>query len=184
MVGRDSAGMRRVTVGVAGLWRWAFQGGSSEQGYRALVAGAVSWLLAGGDSAAGRARLRREVVEQGRPAIFEWSGGGPAQPLAIELTGPGGVRRDTLVFDGAGRAELLLPPGTWTYRLTSGGSGTIAVEEFSGELLPRQRTLAAKGATTDPLPRRVPMRTWLWLFGVGVVAFAGEWFARRRMGLR
>lgn len=184
LVGRDSAGTRRITVGLAGLWRWAFRGGSSEQGYRGLVAASVSWLLGGADSAVGRARLVRDVVEQGRPVSFEWIAGGAVEPVPIELTGSAGPRRDTLVFDGAGRAELLLPPGVWRYRLSGGGEGTVAVEEFSGELLPRARTLAAHEATAAPAESRIPVRRWLWLFGLGVVAFSGEWLARRRMGLR
>jgi hypothetical protein len=184
LVGRDSAGTRRIVVGLAGLWRWAFRGGSSEQGYRGLVAASVSWLLGGADSAIGRARLVREVVEQGRPASFEWLGGGAMEPLPIELTGAAGPRRDTLVFDGSGRAGLLLAPGIWRYRLTGGGEGTLAVEEFSGELLPRARTLEAREASAAPIESRIPVRRWLWLFGLAVLAFSGEWLARRRMGLR
>jgi hypothetical protein len=184
LVGRDSGGTRRISIGMAGLWRWAFRGGSSEQGYRGLVATSVSWLLGGADSAVGRARLVRDVVEQGRPASFEWIAGGAVEPVPIELTGGDGPRRDTLVFDGAGRAELLLPPGVWRYRLSGGGQGTLAVEEFSGELLPRVRTLTAHEATTAPADSRIPVRRWLWLFGLGVLAFSGEWLARRRMGLR
>ena len=114
----------------------------------------------------------------------EWIAGGAVEPVPIELTGSAGPRRDTLVFDGAGRAELLLPPGVWRYRLSGGGEGTVAVEEFSGELLPRARTLAAHEATAAPAESRIPVRRWLWLFGLGVVAFSGEWLARRRMGLR
>jgi len=184
LVGRDSAGVRRIIVGVDGLWRWAFRGGASEQGYRGLVAASVSWLLGGAEAAAGKARLLREVVEQGRPASFEWYGEGSTSPIPIELTADTAVRRDTLVFDGAGRAELMLPPGVWRYRLSGGGEGTLAVEEFSAELLPRARTLVAHEAVSSPEKTRIPVRSWLWLFAVGVVAFSGEWLARRRLGLR
>jgi hypothetical protein len=31
---------------------------------------------------------------------------------------------------------------------------------------------------------RTVARDWLWLFGLCVLAFAAEWFARRRLGLR
>ncbi len=184
MLGRDSAGQRRVVTGIDGLWRWAFRGGSSEQGYRGLVAATVSWLLGGADSAAGRARLLREVVQRGRPAVFEWSGPGPATPIAVEFSGSGQLRRDTLGFDGAGRAEVLLPPGIWRYRLSGGGEGTLAVESYSDEWLPASRTLAAREASAQVAPGRKPVRDWLWLFGIAAIGFAGEWFARRRLGLR
>ncbi len=184
MVGRDSAGVRRIVMGIEGLWRWAFRGGSSEQGYRGLVASSLAWLLGGADSAAGRARVIHEVVQRGRPVIFEWNGPGSAEATPVELTGASGSRTDTLGFDGAGRAEVILAPGTWRYRLTGGGQGTVVVEEYSDEWLPGERTLAAREAVERPAGGRVPVRGWLWLFGLGVVAFAGEWLARRRLGLR
>jgi hypothetical protein len=184
MVGRDSGGVRRITLGLDGLWRWGFRGGSSEQGYRALVASSVSWLLGGADAATGQARPLRQVVEQGRPVTFEWVATGAPVPVPVELNGPSGAQRDTLVFDGAGRAELMLAPGAWRYRLGGGGDGVVAVEEFSTELQPRPRTLSAREATASSRGTTVPLRTWIWLFGIAVVAFAGEWVARRRLGLR
>jgi len=184
MVGHDSGSVRRIVMGVEGLWRWSFRGGSSEQGYRGLVASSLTWLLGGADSASGRARLLHQVVQRARPAVFEWNGGATPEPIPVVLTGPGGTRSDTLVFDGAGRAELTLPPGAWLYRLEGGGQGTIAVEEYSDEWLPGQRTLESREAVTQAGGGRMPVRTWLWLFGLGAAAFAGEWLARRRLGLR
>lgn len=184
MTGRDSAGGRRITMGVDGLWRWSFRGGASEQGYRGLVASALAWLLGAADTTTGPARLLSSVVQRGRPAVFEWNGGGAPEALPVVLAGSPGTRGDTLVFDGAGRAELLLPPGTWRYRVTGGGQGTIAVEEYSEEWLPQPRTMAALDAAARSDAGRIPVRTWLWLFGVSVAAFGGEWLARRRLGLR
>ncbi|HEU5217085.1 MAG TPA: hypothetical protein VFU23_00400, partial [Gemmatimonadales bacterium] len=184
MIGRDSAGVRRIVMGVDGLWRWAFRGGSSEQGYRGLVASSLAWLLAGADSAAGRARLAHEAVQRGRPVTFEWNGPGAPEATPVTLNGPTATRTDTLVFDGAGRAALTLAPGVWRYRLSGGGQGVVAVEDYSDEWLPALRTLAAHESVERPADARVPVRTWLWLFGLGVVAFAGEWLARRRLGMR
>ncbi|HWZ29228.1 MAG TPA: hypothetical protein VNX15_11735, partial [Gemmatimonadales bacterium] len=45
---RETPGGRRATVNLTGLYRWDFRGGVSQQAYRALVAGLVDWLLAGG----------------------------------------------------------------------------------------------------------------------------------------
>ncbi len=184
MVGRVGGRVRRVTTLVDGLWRWGFRGGSSEESYRALVAATATWLLTGADTAAGAARPVRRVVQQGRPLVFEWTGSGA--PSAVPLTWTAGdrPRADTLRFDGAGRAEVRLPPGTYRYRLAGGSGGTVAVEEYSDELLPRHVTLHARNALASEPSARTLSRDWLWLFGLCVLAFAGEWFARRRLGLR
>ena len=184
LVGRVEGRVRRITTLVDGLWRWGFRGGSSEQSYRALVASAASWLLAGTDTTIGAARPVRRVVQQGRPLVFEWTGPGVANATALTWTTPDGSRPDTLRFDGAGRATVWLAPGTYRYRFGGGAGGTVAVEEYSEELLPRAVTLRARNGAVRPVGGRTVARDWLWLFGLGVLAFAGEWFARRRLGLR
>ncbi len=182
--GRQEGRVRRVNVTVDGLWRWAFRGGSSEQSYRAWAAATASWLLGGADTVRGAARPVRPVVPNGRPVVFEWIGGGPPAPLGLMWTGTAGERSDTLRFDGAGRAMVWLPPGEHRYRLAGGGSGTIGVEQYSDELLPKPVTLTAREAgSTRPAGRSVA-RDWLWLFGICVLALSGEWLARRRLGLR
>ena len=183
VVGRDSAGRRDVLVGVAGLWRWAFRGGPSEQAYRAWVAATTTWLLGAGDSAIGRARPLRAVVSQGRPVVFE-----RLRPeltmLRVDLRGPAGARSDTLRFDGAGRAELLLPPGRYDYRLEGGGGGLLGVEVYSDEWLLRPVALAERAATATRPSGRAPLRDQPWLFAVVIAALSGEWWWRRRAGLR
>jgi hypothetical protein len=184
VVGRESGRTRRVTVAVDGLWRWAFRGGSSEQSYRTWVATTASWLLGGVDAARGNARAVRAVVSNGRPLLFEWTGAGPASPTAVSWSGPAGARADTLRFDGSGRAAVWLPPGEYRYRLAGGGGGTVAVEAFSEELLPHRVTVAPHEARTTPASERRAARDWLWLFALCVAGLAGEWIARRRLGLR
>jgi hypothetical protein len=182
--GRDAGRVRTVTVAVDGLWRWAFRGGSSEQSYRAWVAATASWLLGGADSARGAARPVRAVVMNGRPLLFEWRGTGPARGLAVTWTGGEASRSDTLRFDGAGRAEVWLKPGQYQYRLEGGGAGTVAVEEYSDELLPRRVTLTTRDARSSRATGRTQARDWLWLFALVGLALSCEWFARRRLGLR
>ena len=187
VVGSQEGRTRRVTVAIDGLWRWAFRGGSSEGAYRSWVAATASWLLGGADSARGLARPARAVVQNGRPVTFEWVGAGRPRPLtvALEGTGSGGAIRDTLRFDGAGRAQLWLPVGAHRWRLgDGGGAGLAAVEAYSDELLPRTVALAAKPPRTVLAERRSAARDWLWLFGLCVLALSGEWLARRRLGLR
>jgi len=183
MYGKQDGPVRRVTVAVGGLWRWAFRGGPSEQTYRSWVSETASWLLGGTDSAQGQARPVQPVVANGRPIVFEWVGAG--QPLPLGLTWSGdSAGSDTLFFDGDGRATVWQPPGVYRYHLASGGEGMVAVEQYSDELLQRPVTLSpheprvarSKGSTTA--------RDWLWLFGICILAFSGEWLARRRLGLR
>jgi hypothetical protein len=192
VLGRQDGRVRRVTVAADGLWRWAFRGGSSEQSYRSWVAATASWLLGGADTASGVARAIQPVVSNGRPLLFEWVASGPPVAQAItwsSAAGPvpgqtSGPDLDSLHFDGNGRATVWLPPGNYRYRLRGGGSGLVAVEEYSDEFLPRPvrlTTHVGRGATASA---RSSARDWIWLFGVCVLAFSGEWLARRRLGLR
>ncbi len=184
VTGREEGGVRSVSVAADGLWRWAFRGGSSEQSYRTWVAATASWLLGGADSARGIAAPIRPVVQSGRPVTFQWSGSGAARPSAVVWTGPDGSRSDTLRFDGAGRASVHLPPGQYRYRFPGGGGGTVAVEEYSDELLPSRPTLGSRTARAPRPEGRTAARDWLWLFGICVAALSLEWLARRRLGLR
>jgi hypothetical protein len=182
--GRQQGRVRRVTVAVEGLWRWAFRGGSSEQSYRSWVAATASWLLGGVDSAQGVARPIQPVVPNGRPFVFEWVGPGTPAPQPIVLATGGQDRSDTLHFDADGRAALWLPPGEYRYRLAGRVRGIIAVEQYSDEFLQRPATLKTQEGRTTPPTGRSTARDWLWLFGICVLAFSGEWLARRRLGLR
>ncbi len=184
VTGRQQGRVRSVSVAADGLWRWAFRGGSSEQSYRTWVASTASWLLGGADSARGIASPVRPVVQNGRPLVFEWSGSGGAVASPVVWTGPEGPRPDTLRFDGAGRATVRLPPGEYRYRFAGGGGGTVAVEEYSDELIPSPVTLTARTARVPRPEGRTSARDWLWLFGICVAALSVEWLARRRMGLR
>ena len=184
VTGRQEGRVRSVSVAADGLWRWAFRGGSSEQSYRTWVASTASWLLGGADSVRGVASPIRPVVQSGRPLVFEWTGRGAAVASPVVWTGPQGPRSDTLRFDGAGRASVRLPPGQYRYRFAGGGGGTVAVEEYSDELLPSPVTLASRTARVPRPEGRTAARDWLWLFGICVAALSLEWLARRRLGLR
>ena len=182
--GRSEGRTRRVVVAVDGLWRWAFRGGSSEEAYRSWVAATASWLLGGADSVRGVARAVRPVVPNGRPLVFEWVGSGPAGPVSVAWSGEGAPPADTLKFDGSGRATVWLPPGSYRYRLSGGGSGAVAVERYSDELRPHRVTLPARESAEQATTDRRSARDLLWLFGVCVLGLAGEWLVRRRLGLR
>jgi hypothetical protein len=184
VTGRFDGRRREVHVRADGLWRWAFRGGLAEQAYRSLVAAGVSWLLAAPDSAAGRARPVRSVVPRGLPMRFAWTGDSTAADIPVVLEADSITLTDTLRFDGAGRAELWLEPGVWRYRLADGGRGTVAVEEYSDEWLPREVTLAAHAGANAPTGTSAPFRTRWWPYLLGVLALGGEWWWRRKLGLR
>ena len=186
IIGSSRRGSRRVSIGTQGLWRWAFRGGSSEQAYRSLFASVVDWLIAVEDTSRGRARPVRQVVENGLPVVFAWSGSGAAEPLAIRITGADSevALEDSLRFDGNGRAALQLPPGLYRYQLQPGGRGVVAVEEYSEEWFPRRPVLTDAAAVVAPAERRQGIRERWWLFAIALVALCGEWVVRRRMGLR
>ena len=182
--GEVRGGRRVVTTAADGLWRWAFRGGSSEQGYRSLVASTLTWLLGSADSNAARARPVRPVVANGRPIVFEWLGPGPAAPLGISLTTDQGSRRDTLRFDGSGRAELWLATGSHRYQLDGGGAGVVAVDEWSDEWIPRPPVLSTHEAPAASLGGVTSSRRWIWLFAIVIAALTVEWWTRRQLGLR
>jgi hypothetical protein len=183
LIGHVAGNRREIVVAVDGLWRWAFRGGSSEAAYRSLVGASVSWLLGGADSSRAGARPARPVVERGRPVVFERTGGATAGTIAISLDGAASVR-DTLRFDGAGHARLYLSPGRYRYRLVGGGEGAVVVEPFSAEWWPRGRSLHAQRGDHPVSRESSNARRLVWLFLLCVAALAGEWFVRRRLGLR
>ena len=184
MIGQASGGVRRVTTAADGLWRWAFRGGTSEQAYRSLVAGTLSWLLGAADSTTGKARVVRPVVANGRPVLFEWSGTGAPVPVGVTVVTAGVTTRDTLRFDGNGRASLWLPVGRHAYQVEGGGAGTLAVEEWSEEWLPRPAVLENREAPAISSTGFTSSRSWIWLFGLCIAGLSGEWFFRRKLGLR
>jgi len=183
-VGHQEGRRRTVTVGIEGLWRWVFRGGPSAEAYRATFAAAVSWLLAAPDSAGASARLVRPVVEQGMPFVFQRTTDALTQlPIAIE--GPTGPRADTLRFGGDGLASLWLPPGSYRF-LLGGRSGAIAgaVDVWSREWIRGPAVVTARPLPAAESGARRSIRDLPWLYLLLLASLAGEWVARRRLGLR
>jgi hypothetical protein len=178
-------GARQATVTATGLWRWAFRGGASEQAYRSLVAALVDWLL--GERGAGRReRVVPEALEvaNGLPTVWHWMSPDSARPIALTTISADTTRTDTLRFDAAGRAELLLPPGVYRYALSGGTEqGVVAVEMYSDEWRPRPPALTAQPGEATTRLGSVGLRDRWWLFFLVVAALAAEWTVRRRQGL-
>ena len=184
IVGRDSAGVRTMLVAGDGLWRWAFRQGSSEEAYRQLVAASVNWLLGAADTATGAARPVRRVVPLGHPVIFARTAAADPAPLVTTFVSPAGSRIDTLRFDGAGRAEVRLAPGRYTYQFQGGGHGVVAVEPWSEEFVPMAPDLPPRAAVPAAGISRTALRDRTWLYALIVALLSVEWWLRRRAGLR
>ena len=183
----ERSGTRQVTVTASGLWRWAFRGGAAEQAYRALVAGMVDWLLRE-QGAGSRERAVPVTLEvpNGLPLQWRWTGAGEPRPLAITLEGVSKPPPppDTLRFDAAGRAELLLPAGVYRYALAGGPErGIVAVETYSDEWIPRPPSLGPQAGEARARIASIALRDRWWLFVIAIGALAAEWAWRRRQGL-
>ena len=181
-VAQSSRG-RRAVVNLAGLYRWDFRGGASQQAYRAAVAGLVDWLLAGGSTATDWARPDSLDVPDGLPVTWRWSGPGSPKPLGVAFASASGTTTDTLRFGADGHAQVRLPPGTYRYALAAGhGHGLIVVDRYSEEW--------RRGSALEDQPGRAAadrvVLDWRerWeLFALAILVFAAEWTWRRRMGL-
>ncbi|OLC44690.1 MAG: hypothetical protein AUH75_00710 [Gemmatimonadetes bacterium 13_1_40CM_4_65_7] len=185
MLAQRKGGAREATVTAAGLWRWAFRGGAAEQTYRTLVAGLVDWLL-GEQGAGSRERAVPETFEvpNGLPLVWQWLSSDEPRPLVVTLKTSTQTRVDTLRFDAARRAELLLPPGIYQYALSGGSErGVVAVEEYSDEWRPRAPTIGPQPGEATARLASVGLRDRWWLFVIAIAALATEWALRRRQGL-
>ena len=183
---QERNGQRIATVTAAGLWRWAFRGGAAQEGYRSVVASLVDWLL--GERGGGGRRERASPVAlespNGLPIVWHWTSPDSARALAITLRSNDTTRTDTLRFDPAGRAELLLPPGVYRYALSGGPEqGVVAVETYSDEWLPRVPALTAQPGEATARVASIGLRDRWWLFVIATLALATEWALRRRQGL-
>jgi hypothetical protein len=116
--------------------------------------------------------------------LFEWTGQGAAAPVGIGLSGEGKALRDSLRFDGSGRAELWLSPGRYRYEIDGGGTGMVVVDQWSEEWLPRPVLLSDRASPAAAAFGITSTRRWIWLFLLGIAGLIGEWLARKRLGLR
>ena len=182
---REVEGARVATLAATGFWRWGFRGGTPQVAYRTLVAALADWLL--GEEGRGKGERFVPVtseVPNGWPLTWQWRASAAPGDLVLRLTGPDGERQDTLRFDAAGRAALIVPPGVYRYAAVDGAErGVVAVETYSDEWRPAAVRLAPQAGTSGGArERRGPRDTW-WLFALAIAAFAAEWYWRRREGL-
>ena len=149
------------------------------------MAALVDWLLRerGAGSRERAVPLALEAAN-GLPIVWRWTSSDTARALAVRLRTGDTTRTDTLRFDAAGRAELLLPPGAYRYALSGGPEqGVVAVETYSDEWLPRAPALSAQPGEATSRFASIGLRDRWWLFIIAIAALATEWALRRRQGL-
>ena len=179
----DRPAGRRAEIAAAGLYRWAFRGGASAEAYRSGP-GVEVVVGDGGRGRGERVRAGRATVRMGS-RVWRWTGSGTPHNLEVTLReGLGRARRDTLRFDAAGEATLLLPPGVYHYALDGVPErGVIAVETYSDEWRPAAPVLRRQTGAPEGRLESVGMRDRWWLFALAIGAFTAEWVWRRRQGL-
>lgn len=184
LLGSDSGGVRSLTTGASGLWRWALRGGASLDAYRTLIAGGLDWLLAS-EAGAGQAQLTAtDVVPRGVPVTFRWQGGSVPDSVVVTLRSADTTVISSLRFDAAGAALVALPAGDYRWQARGvEARGMVVVEPYSDEFRPRAPAAmpAPEGAVGQTVTRYARGR-W-WLFALVVAALAGEWAWRQRRGL-
>jgi hypothetical protein len=184
LLGRDSAGVRRLTVAAAGLWRWALRGGAAREAYRSILAAGLEWLL-GGEAGGQRAPLAASpAVSAGIPVTFRWSGGSVPDSLVVTLREAGRARTATLRFDAQREAAVPLPAGAYRWTASSAhAQGAFVVERYSDEYPPAAVTVATQPGRPPSAGLASYARQRPWLFALVVAALAGEWIWRHRRGL-
>jgi hypothetical protein len=116
--------------------------------------------------------------------MWRWGGAGAPHELGLTLRTSSAERRDTLRFDAAGEATLLLPPAVYRYALDGGPErGVVAVETYSDEWRPDVPVLRPQPGGPAGRVESVSMRDRWWLFVLAIAAFTAEWAWRRRQGL-
>jgi hypothetical protein len=178
---------RRIAViGASGFWRWRFRGGVRADAYGALFGGLFDWLAAGrGD--------RRAVVPDAAPlragAPLRWRRGAPADSTATVTLRRRGATAPVVTTmlhfpDGASAAESpSLPPGIYDATM-AGGTAVVAVNQ-SRELVPRRATIRSGAVGGAPALGDPPsLREMGWIYALVILLLCGEWFLRRRAGLR
>lgn len=179
----DGAGGRTAVIAGAGLYRWAFRGGRTEDAYRTLVAALVDWLLGGRAPETASAVPVSLEVSNGLPLVWRWNAAGAPADVPIRFRGPDGERRDTLHFGPDGRASVRLPPGAYVYELAGRRVGLVAVDTASPEWPPQVPVLGPQPGRVTERTTTVSARDRSALFGLALLAFAAEWAWRRRAGL-
>ncbi|MGD8497079.1 MAG: hypothetical protein PVF05_12965 [Gemmatimonadales bacterium] len=183
-----NGGRRRVVVAAEGLWRWASRAGEARQAYRSLFAGLAGWLLEAPE---------RRPLELERPRLvagdtIRWRVAAGVSGVRIAVRDSTGevVWADTLTAPDTLVSGPAAPAGSLRYE----ADGTV-----SGESFRVGRPFEAEGAERELGARPVGAPLLgaatgggaapggghaVWPFVLAALMLCGEWFWRRRIGLR
>lgn len=183
-----SAGRRRVVVAAEGLWRWASRAGDARQAYRSLFAGLAGWLL----EAPERRPLELERTQLAAGDSIRWRVAPEVSEVRLALRDSTGtvVWSDTLTAPDTLVTGPEAPAGSLSYE----AAGTAAGESFrigrpfesagpDRELEARPVGATLAGAATGAAAPSRGGRA-MWPFVLAALMLCGEWFRRRRIGLR
>jgi hypothetical protein len=182
LLGDDSAGVRSLLTAGDGLWRWALRGGSAREAYRGVVASGIDWLLGSGVGREMPLVVVEHAVARGEAIVFRWVGSEVPERVDVTFTTENTEGTEELMFDAAGEARVLLAPGFWRWR-SAHGSGMVAVEQYSPELVPGPVTVQSAPAVAAYGTRMSGLRERWWLFVLVIGLLLGEWGWRVRKGL-
>lgn len=189
-IGGDRTGdRRRIVVAAEGLWRWASRAGETREIYRSMFAGLAGWLLEAAD------RRPLELVTTRLPAgdTIRWRAAPEVDEVRLTVRDSTGspIWSDTLTAPDTLIAGPPAPEGTLRFE----AEGRLGSESFrvgrpfeaegtARELAAREAgdplddALAASGSSAATAGRAV------WPFVLAALMLCGEWFWRRRIGLR
>ncbi len=191
LVVADERGTERWAITpAAGLWRWAFRGGTARQVYEGLFSGLVGWLV---EDVTPSLVALEEPPSGDRP--LRWRVTPAARDLEIVATGPDGdtLWRGDWTDPPASIAGPTLPPGLSRIRVAARGPAGAFSDERPVEIVPDRREILPRAelpaAVIEPLPSaRAPVEGRgprpLWPFVLAGLLLCGEWVWRHRIGLR
>ena len=194
VAGVISGSRRTVIVSAEGTWRWSARTGSSRAVYRALFSGVSAWLLE--DVQRDPVILAPASDDGGIRAGWNVAPGVSDLLLVVRDSTGAEIWRHRATDPGARVNAPSLPDGDLSFE----ASGRLNEESFTGghpfgvassvaELAGRS---TGRSLTTEPARGTDVRSGWpgrgggspIWPFALAAVLFCGEWYLRRRLGLR
>lgn len=184
-----SGDRRRVVVAAEGTWRWASRGGEARQAYRSLFAGLAGWLLEAPQRRP--VELTRTRLAAGEPVNWRVASGVSDLRIAIRDSAGSVVWEDTVAAPGTSLAGPPAPAGSHSFAAEGVAAGEAFLTGRPFEVEGAERELAARpagrelvGATVGSVGAGGTGGRAMWPFVLAALMLCGEWYWRRRIGLR